>query len=272
MKAHFVKVSALCIAGAVAVPGSAVAQGPTAVQLEVRASADTAKAQQLAQVAPQKAYAYLRRSRAELAAAYRKTKTAGEARAAAMTQHLRTDARSMRDLSHQASGALAVQSARAVQTDIRLEAQLALQAPSAQQSAAADAAADMTSTALQGLRATPARVRAVRRAFARAVAGGLELGRALARRIAAEGSAAADTAQADQDNGLLARIESWTSSVRSQLQGSADGSATVNSPVSGSVTLSALAGDVAGEVHYKSSTFSDGDRGDVVAGWTVVLP
>jgi hypothetical protein len=272
MKAHVAKISSLCIAGALAVPGAAVAQGPTAVQLEVRASADTAKAQQLAQVAPQRATAYLRRSRSELAAAYHKTKAAGEARAAAMTQRLRSDAGSMRDLSHQASGALAVQAARAVQTDIQMEGHLALQAPPDQQSAAAGAAADMTNTALAGLQATPKRVRAVRQAFAHAVAAGLELGRALARRVAAEGTATADTAQANQDNDLLAQIESWTSSLNSQLQSSADGSATVDSPVSGSVTLSALAGDVAGEVHMESSSFSAGVRGDVVPGWTSVLP
>jgi hypothetical protein len=272
MKAHIVNISALCVVGALVATGGAVARpGETAVQLELRTSTDTAKAQQLAQVAPEKAYAYLRRSRAELAAAYRKTRAGGDARAAAMTQRLRADTKAMRELAQKSSGPLAVRAARAVQRDIQMDAHLALQAPPAQQSAAADAAVDMTNTALQGLHDTRARAHAVRRAFARAVADGLELGRALARRIAAEGSATADTAAADQSD-LLGRIESWASSLKSQLQGSADGNATVDSPVSGSVTLSALAGDIAGEVHIASSTFSAGVRGRVVPGWAGVLP
>jgi hypothetical protein len=269
MKANVVGITALCLAGAVAAPGAAAAQ--TAVQLELRAAADTTKAQQLAQVAPEKADAYLRRSRTELATAYRKARAEGETRAAALTQRLRTDAEAMRALARNSSGRLAAHAAGAVQPDIQMEAHFALHAPPEQQSAAADAAGDMTNTALRGLHETPARVHAVRQAFARAVAQGLELGRALARRIAAQGATSADNAQGEQSD-LLARIESWVSSLNSELNGSADGSASVDSQTSGSVTLSALAGDVAGELQIESSTFSAGVRGQVAPGWAGVLP
>lgn len=272
MKAHFVKAGALCIAATIAVPAGALAQqGPTAFQLELRASADSAKAQQLARVAPSRASAYLRRSRAELEGAYRKTAARSQAHAAAMTRRLRNDARSTRDLALESSGALAVKAAGALERDIQIEGHLAAQTPRRRQAAAIDAGIDMTNTALGGLHRTPARGRAVRHAFARAVAAGLELGRSLAHRAASEGTPSSETGRS-RANDLLARLAAWSSSVSKRLQSSADGETTVDAPVSGAVTLSALAGSVAAEANCDSSTFSTGVRGQVAQGWDGLLP
>lgn len=73
MKGDVMKFSALCVAGALLIPGAAAANATVDAKLEVRAAADVASAQQLAKVAPRKADALLQRSRRELRAAFERT-------------------------------------------------------------------------------------------------------------------------------------------------------------------------------------------------------
>jgi hypothetical protein len=263
MKTKFVTVGTLCIAGALALPGGAIANdGDAAVQIAVKASADTATAQQLARSAPKRAYAFLRRSRSELAAAYGKASADSETRAGAMTDRLRKDAQSMRNLARSSSGAMSVAAANAVRVDIQMQAGLAGQMPAEQRPVVAAAAADMTHTALRGLHATPARAHKVRRAFARAVAAGLELGRSIAR-----GAAADAGASQSESSDLIAQVMTWVSSVRGQLQASDEGS----TPVSGTITLSVLADQVVSETSWQSSLVSGGTTGQVAPGWTAIV-
>ena len=129
MDVDFKTVSTLFVAGALMLPAGAAATTDASVQLQVKAAAaDTASAQRLAQVAPQRADALLKRSRSELAAAFARTKkeaAANQAKARSFEQRLRSDAKAMRGLAAKSSGRLAQHAKQAVAADRLMAAQLA---------------------------------------------------------------------------------------------------------------------------------------------------
>lgn len=147
MKVDVKKFTVICVAAGLLVPGAAAANSSAGVQLELKAAADTASAQHLAQVAPRKADVVLKRSRHELQGAFEQAKkrvAAGQERAREFSHRLRTDAQAMRDLAKTAAGRLRQHAKQAIANDIQMQSDLADAAR--QQSDQAGASSDGSTT------------------------------------------------------------------------------------------------------------------------------